>query len=526
VKDDHDHSGPAVPSAAVAAAAAAQASRRVTSAEALRVAAQHHQAGRPREAEAIYRALLQQIPPGREPVILLGMLLSDHGRCAEAADVYRAALRWRANDAELWDELALVLARLRDFPEAERAARQAVALNPADALLHVHLGNVLTESDRAEEAVPIYRAAIERVRDAGHAVEAWYNLGVALHELGRAAEAAAALERAIALDPGFAEAHTKLGTALLRGGDFRRGWAKYEWRWRVGNVPSHEGSVRPNLDRANGGGDVILESDQGLGDAIQMVRYAPMVAARAGGARVIVRCQPELHRLFSTAAGVAGVTSTDAPPPRDARATRVSMMSLPYVFDTAPETIPAAVPYLRADDSTAITWTRALSGDRAPLRVGVAWAGNPSHRDDRRRSCPPEQLRALGAVPGVTFYSLQKHGGAGGGGVLPFPLIDHTAALRDLADTAALIANLDLVITVDTAVAHLSAAMAKPTWILLARAADWRWMLDRDDTPWYPTVRLFRQAQPGGWHEPVKRATAELARMAAAATRADAASDR
>ena len=473
----------------------------------LQLAMQHHRAGDAREAETLYRRVIQAQPTCRDARILLGALLSEccH-RDDQAADVYRAALREMPDDVGLQDELAVVLTRLGQFEEAEAAARRDVELEPDSPLLHVHLGNVLTESDRAEAALACYRRALVLDREGAHADEIYYNLAAALYQLARMDEAIAALEGAIALSWDFPEAHAKRGMALIMTGDAARGWPEYEWRLRMRPPPQV-----PRWDgRELAGATIVLDSDQGMGDAIQMARYATRIKAERGASRVIVRCQPPLHRLLAGVAGVDETLSTEAPPPPDARI--ASMMSLPAIFDGNP--CAGSMPYLRADEQLVRRWAERLAGDGG-IRVGLAWAGNAAHRDDRRRSIPPACLRPLAEVPGATFHRLQ----VGGGDDAPFTMRDHTAELRDFADTAALVEQLDLVITVDTAVAHLAAAAGKPTWVLLSRVPDFRWTLDRDDSPWYPSVRLFRQAVAGDWSGPVARVAVELAKLAPPATR-------
>jgi hypothetical protein len=255
---------------------------------------------------------------------------------------------------------------------------------------------------------------------------------------------------------------------------------------------------------------MLVYSEQGIGDTIQFVRYAPLLARR--GARVILQCQPELKPLFQSLEGVDCVLSTsEALPPFDVQA---PLLSLPLALGTTLESIPAQVPYLKADPALAEAWRAKLAPAGRCLKVGLAWAGNPKHRNDRNRSMPLSVLAPLAGVGGVRFYSLQK-GDAAGQAKGPPPgmdLVDLTQELNDFADTAAFVANLDLVISVDTAAVHLAGAMAKPVWTLLPFFSDWRWLLDREDSPWYPTMRLFRQRTRGEWGGVVERVVKELDR--------------
>jgi hypothetical protein len=255
----------------------------------------------------------------------------------------------------------------------------------------------------------------------------------------------------------------------------------------------------------------LIHTEQGLGDTIQFIRYAPLLAAR--GARVIVECPPDLADLLRTVAGVADVVPRPNPlPPFDVHA---AVLDLPRLFGTTLATVPANVPYVTADPARGQKWfakvTSSISVPPGP-RVGLVWSGNPKHANDRNRSIPLRAFEPLAALTHVTFFNLQKGPAAGqmSDSTLTLKLIDHTAKLHDFADTAALIAHLDLVITVDTSVAHLAGALAKPVWVLLPKVPDWRWMLDRADSPWYPTMRLFRQDAIGDWAGVVRQVKEEL----------------
>jgi len=251
---------------------------------------------------------------------------------------------------------------------------------------------------------------------------------------------------------------------------------------------------------------ILLYAEQGLGDTLQFVRYVPLVAARNG--QVLLEVQPALRRLLSKVDGAFEVISRGADLPEFTW--QCPLLSLPLAFATEVSTIPAQVPYITPDPAEVEAWRPRLQGEKR--RIGVAWGGNPEHHRDRLRSIPLAQLAPLLDLPGTTFYSLQVGAGAEQTKQLPpgARLIDLTASLKDFADTAALVAHLDLVISVDSSVAHLAGAMAKPVWVLLNKGPDWRWLLDREDSPWYPTARLFRQATAGDWRDVVGRVEAEL----------------
>jgi tetratricopeptide (TPR) repeat protein len=441
----------------------------------------------------------------------------------------RPPLESRADPAAAaLNAIALVAAELLQHDLAVRLFAAAVAAAPANADYHLHLGSAHRFAGDLPAAVDAYRAclqlrpnwpkAIQNLAEtldlAGHGGEAiaeftrlhsligddvrWQvNLGtVHLHQ-HRSAPAIAAFGQAIALSPANPVAHYKLGWALLATAQFAQGWRQYEWR-----TPAAEQARRVTRYRSPpwNGQDLhrktlLLEPEQGLGDMLQFIRYAPLLADQ--GARVLVECPSSLQQLIVDLPFVAGtITPGDPLPPHDFH---VLPMSIPLHMQTLAETIPAQASYLTAAPAAVDLW-RGRLGDACPatLRVGIAWAGNRLNRNDSRRSCPPKWFDQLSSVSACTFVNLQKP--------QPFdvgkpnlPMLDHAGSLTDLADTAGLIANLDLVITVDTAVAHLAGALGKPVWILLGHFPDWRWQWDRTDSPWYPTARLFRQPAPGEW---------------------------
>jgi len=365
---------------------------------------------------------------------------------------------------------------------------------------------VLAMQHRGGETVAAFQRAVELKADY---VFAHCDLGVALMEAGRLAEAVAAFEAAMALAPGFAPARTQHAMTLLLRGDFERGWPEYEWRWRTeGFTPPRRELTQPMWDgREFAGRTLLLHAEQGYGDTIQFVRYAPMVAQRGG--RVLLEAPAKLTRLLRGLPGVAQVIPAGAALP--AFDLRCALMSLPGVFKTTLSSIPAPVQYLKADEGLAASWANRL-GKSAGLRVGIVWAGRRSHVGDFNRSIKLAALAPLAGVAGVRFFSLQKDDTAGEANHPPegMNLIDLTADLTDFADTAAVISQMDVIISVDTAVAHLAGALGKPVWVMLPFLPDWRWLLNRDDSPWYPTMRLFRQKMPEQWSEVVASVAAAL----------------
>jgi len=307
------------------------------------------------------------------------------------------------------------------------------------------------------------------------------------------------------------DGHWNLALALLVQGHFPEGWEEYEWRWKTkGLLSPRQLLPQPLWDgRPLAGRAILLHAEQGLGDTIQFIRYLPLVAQRGG--RVIVECQPELQRLVQAMTPDIPVLARGQPLPDFAF--QCPLLSLPKALGTTLATIPATVPYLHADAQNVQMWRDRLAGHGSALKVGLIWAGNPHHKNDRNRSVKLASLAPLAQVPGVQFYSLQK-GAAAAQAKTPPPgmdLIDRTDDLQDFADTAAMIANLDLVIAVDTSVVHLAGALAKPVWTLLPYCPDWRWLLKRQDSPWYPTMRLFRQPEIGDWDSVIQQLAAALA---------------
>jgi hypothetical protein len=383
--------------------------------------------------------------------------------------------------------------------------------------VHCDLGIALGAVGEFDEAIAACRQAIALKPDYAGAHN---NLGVSLMAVGGLDEAVEAFRRAIALKPDLADAHNNLGMTLLQNGRFEEGWAEYEWRWKTrqhlaGGARRFEAPLWNG--EAIGSRVILLHAEQGLGDTLQFCRYAPVVAATG---RTVLEVQPPLVRLLSGLRGVIEVVARgDALPSFDLQC---PLLSLPRALGTTLDTIPAATPYLAADPALARVWRERLSRLDG-LRVGLVWAGGKKldpawAAADRRRSVALDTMAPLGDVAGVSFVSLQK--GEPASQALNPPngmaVYDSTADLHDFADTAALIDVLDLVISVDTAVAHLAGALGKPVWLVNRFDTDWRWLLNRDDSPWYPTLRQFRQRAPGDWHSVFLRVREALLQVAEA----------
>jgi len=421
----------------------------------------------------------------------------DPRRALHAAD---AALALLPDHAELLFSRGTALNQLAQPHAARETLTCALALAPRHAPTHLNLGNAYADLDDLDAAEYYIRAALHLDP---RLVEAHASLGFVLTSQGRLAEAIAACEAAIELDPDFVQAHWNRATALLLAGDFARGFAAYEWRKRHprfhADFPVLPGPVWTGDDPA--GRTILVRAEQGLGDTIQLTRYLPLIAA-SGGTPVLACARP-LLRLLASLPGVHAM-------PKDAPASRydawIDQMSLPLMFGTRPDTILAAAGYLRADPALVACWRARLPSGR---KIGLAWAGNPAHGNDHRRSLPPRAVAQLVAACDAQPINLQVGPRASEAG-----LPDLSAPLTDFAETAALIANLDLVLTVDTAVAHAAGALGVPCWVMLPFAPDWRWMLGRDDTPWYASLRLFRQPRPGDWDSVIEQIRTALRRDA------------
>jgi tetratricopeptide (TPR) repeat protein len=475
-------------------------------AQAFDLAADHFEAGRLQEAEGMCRQLLAQKPDFPEALQLLGLIAQRCGQRDAGVELLRRAVSLKPQSAAFHANLALALESMERLDEAAAESRAAVALQPQspDFLnTHSHILNRLGNLDESMQASQAALALRPRFP------EALNNLANVMRKKGMWQQAIATFQQSLAISP--AQPQTKFHLALLHLllGDFERGLPMMEVRWETLPPNQRPKSPVPMWDGSPlNGRRILLYSEQGFGDTIHFARYIPMVEARGG--KVIVLCQPELRSLLQTLPGDRQVFAEGEPlPPFDLHC---PLMSLMLMMGTRMATIPAQVPYLFADAQRAQQWRQRIADTGPGKKVGLAWSGSPQNVNGRHRSLPLAAFAPLAKLP-VTFFSLQK-----GQDLFPsqqppeMRLIDWSRELHDFADTAALIAGLDLVITIDTAVAHLAGAMGKPTWVLLSIGSDWRWFIDRDDSPWYPTMRLFRQPALGDWDTPLKRIAEELSR--------------
>lgn len=499
--------------------------------------------------EAARRACLQLLaaqPDDVPAMVLMASIAADLGAVDEGLGWIARATAADPRDAMAHFTTGRLLEMQDRLTDAEASYRAAVACAPDLAKAHNNLGVVLQMQGRVFDALACYRRAMELepllpeanqnyasvVRDPAalsRALEGqrarlasgprdamtYHSMAGAHRELGQHAEALECYAKAIEIDPDFAEAHFDRAHVLLQCGEYARGWQEYEWRFKL---PTHAGPAErfaePMWHGRETAHTVLLHAEQGLGDTLQFVRYANLVAARCGA--VILECQPELKPLLLVMRDAPQVIARGDPLPPFTM--QVPLMSLPRLFGTTFETIPWRGPYLRPPAERVAKWHNAFRKRRKAFNVGLVWAGRPQHWGDLNRSVSLAQLAPLAGMPGIAFFSLQAGPGATQAATPPagMELYDPTAKIKDLADAAALASFMDLLITVDTPVAHLAAGMGVRTWVLVPYAADWHYHLGRDDNPWYPTMRLFRQPRDGDWTSAIDRMGAEFRALATA----------
>jgi tetratricopeptide (TPR) repeat protein len=441
----------------------------------------HHRMGWLREPEAVCRQILAIDPQNVDALHLLGVIAHEAGQYTIAVGFITKAISLRSSDASLYNSLGRAYRRLGKYDDAAESQRRALLLDPLFVDAYSDLGSVRYRRNDVTGAVASFRRALE-------------------------------------IDPNHARTHFRLSRALLLLGDFAAGWAEYEWRWPAANFnsPMSASLYRQWRGEPLEGARILIQAEQGFGDTLQFVRYVPMVTERGG--RVVLEVQPALGRLLSHFQGVDVVIPRGSDLPDFAW--QCPLLSLPCVFGTELATIPAHIPYLEIQPSAARAWAARISG--AGLRVGVVWSGDATHKWDRYRSLRQlAMLAPLAGVDGVTFFSLQKGPPSAQAADPPagMRLVDLSPQIDDFADTAAAISQLDLVITTCTSVAHLAGALGKRVWILLSYVADWIWLMGREDSPWYPTARLFRQRAPDEWSPVIERVTEELRSLVAAGDR-------
>jgi tetratricopeptide (TPR) repeat protein len=434
----------------------------------------------------------------------LGLCRNQQQRYDEARDCFEKALNLRPALPEAENGRGNALKGLGQFEAAGECYRRALALRPGFIEARNNLGVVLTDLDRLEEAETVLLDAVKMRPDF---MSLYSNLGITRLLLGKPGEALACYEQALRLNPGSAEVHWNRSWPLLLTGDLEQGWREYEWRERCGVVEPRK-YPQPLWDGSTLHGKTILVyGEQGLGDIIQFARY--MALLKRAGAKVIFECPRALARLFAMGRDIDELIIAGDPLPSFDM--HVSLLSLPGLFGTRLDTIPAEVPYVSVPPVMRSDLEQVLNRHRNRFNIGIVWSGNPTFRWNRRRSCSLDDFAVLAQCAGVTLFSLQKGDAAAAlDGRANDQIIGLQDYIGDFADTAAAMMQLDLVITVDTSVAHLAGALGRPVWVLLPLAPDWRWLLGRNDNPWYPTMRLFRQTRRGDWSGVFARVAAEL----------------
>jgi tetratricopeptide (TPR) repeat protein len=520
---------------------------RPTLRDTLQRAIEAHFSGNLAEAARLYNRVLRASPKQFDALHLLGAIEGQLGQHGKAHRLLSMALRVNPNSADALNNLGNVLWAMKRYDEAAAAFEKALAIQPRLVPALNNRGNALRHAGRFEEALDAYQSALaikpdyaEALSNCGDALQdlgrpeealAWYdralaagaahpqaftNRGNALRSLLRLEEALQMYARALAIDPNFAQAHVSEAMCRLLMGDWSRGWIELERRWDTDPLAAAKRDFKRPLWLGNqeiAERSILLHAEQGLGDTIQFCRYAPMVAGK--GARVVLEVPAPLKSLLRSLVGVDVLIQQGEPiPPTDLHC---PLMSLPLAFGTTLESVPSAPGYLTPDPEHVGMWRERLKPVPG-AKVGIVWAGG-QRRDpqagvgDRRRSMALSQFAALATVAGATFISLQVGEPAEEASSPPagMNLVDWTAELNDFADTAALVAALDLVISVDTSVAHLAGALGRPVWLLNCYESEWRWLLEREDSPWYPTMRIFRQSTSGDWTPVVERVAGELA---------------
>jgi len=462
--------------------------------------------GKPMEALDCYREAIRLNHHYAEAYFMIGITLQDLDHIEEAVQCYREAINHNPEFFEAYNNLSAALREQGKLDECLGNALKAVNLQPNNPFALISLGSVYKELDNFQQAKQCFQRAINLKPDM---VKAYTNLGDTYLAILDFENALYYTNKAIEIQPDFIYARWNRAIIFLLTGNFKEGLSEYEWRWKTKDFvkikrnysqPLWNGS--PNTDKT-----ILIWAEQGLGDTIQFIRYAQLVKQRVN--KVIVEVQQPLIKLISTCSGIDQVI------PMGSNAQKfdihIPLLSLPGIFNTDLKNIPCHVPYISLPGGHKID-TSLIIKEKDKLKVGIVWAGNPGHKKDHNRSCPVSHFIELGENADVVLFSLQK--GPQGQHLNRYrsecKVVDLSYVLNGFSDTAAVLEKLDLVITVDTAMAHLAGALGKPVWVLLPFYPDWRWMLNRDDSPWYPSMRLFRQSKPGDWGEVFSQITKSL----------------
>jgi tetratricopeptide (TPR) repeat protein len=442
----------------------------------------------------------------------LGRCRHEQGRFEEAVDCFRKTVALKPEGARGWRHLGLSCQKLGLYEKALSHLKTALGLSPGKSDLYFDIGNVYLDLQDMVSVIEWYRLGVTYCPEN---IDRLQNLATLLQERGLFREAVECYRKIIAMDPDHGDAHFDLSLLLLRYGNYEEGWREYEWRLRQPKWSKFFPAVahRPLWKGEEFRGKTLLvHCEQGFGDSIQFARYLPMVKARGG--EVILEAPGPLMSLFQGLPGVDRLRRlTPGSPPAVDFDVYAPLLSLPGIFQTRPTSIPGKVPYLFADPAKMSRWQH--DGTRDKCKIGIVWAGSKVHVNDRKRSCPLEHFKGLAGIPHLQFFSLQTETASAEIESCGFSdtIIHWGDQLNDFSDTAAAISSLDLLITVDTAAAHLAGAMGHRVWLLLPYVSDWRWFTDRCDSPWYPSMRLFRQRAPGDWPSVFEQVTEALHRF-------------
>ena len=458
----------------------------------LKLALRYHREGNLDYAKYVYQHVLGIDPQNADALHLLGVSVYQSEQYDIAINLITQAIQIDSTKPLFFTNLGNAFQKQGKLEQSTQAYQKAIQIQPDYADAYYNLGNAFQKQGKLEQSTQAYQKAIQIQPDYA---EAYFNLGNSLREQGKLKESTQALQKAVQIQPDYADAHFNLAMLLLLQGQFVEGWEKYEWRWDSSLKSQKRNFKRPLWDGTSlSSKSILIYAEQGFGDSIQFVRYIDLFPDTT---TIIVACQPELKSLLKRIGRIdILVTKGEDIPKFDFHA---PIVSLPHIFGTVLETIPAKIPYLYPDKNSDFAF---LSNDERDLKVGIAWAGSPTHINDRNRSISLNNFKCLLDIKGCEFFSLQV-----GEHHRDIKRCGYSRIIKDLGKqftnfhhTASAILQLDLVISVDTAVAHLAGALGKPVWTLLPFIPDWRWMLNRSDSPWYPSMTLFRQRKRGDWH--------------------------
>ncbi|MHA7841228.1 MAG: tetratricopeptide repeat protein [Gammaproteobacteria bacterium] len=473
----------------------------------LQTAAALRKAGKFDLAKNIYQKILQAESNNFSAINALAVLHAQANEPEKAETLFQHAIQLRPTNADLFFNLGCLYHSLKQWDKAIETYETGLQLNESHAGSHNNLGNIYKEQEDFERARTHYKKAIEA--DANH-VNSYIGLAAIHFNLGEIKEAEATFRKATTIAPDYPRSHTQLGMMLLLQGQMEEGWREYDWRYK--QMEMHRKITQPLWEgKPFRQQTLLITAEQGIGDAIHFIRYLPQVNALGG--KVIVECQPSLKALWMAQPYIDTVITMGQPLPEFD--IYCPLMRLARIFNTTLDTIPGEVPYIVTPEKLVSQWSKKMGDKDVLFRVGIVWAGNPHYVDDKYRSCTLENFVPLMSVEGVEFFSLQKGSQTAENKqwLLEHGITDLEEELKDFAHTAAVIEQLDLVIAVDTAVAHLAGALNKPLWVLLPYASDWRWLQEDKTTAWYPSAQLFRQPHWKDWDGLFKMVTKSLGKI-------------